>query len=293
MVTQEQIARINELAKKKKAEGLTAEETKEQAALRKLYIQSIRENLKAQLDNIEFVDDKPEADYTEEEKQHVQDLSEKLKQEYDGQEKSITEQGNPRKPVGEAGKIMVNRMNESHADMTAWALGYGEFKEDDTVLDVGCGGGAALARIEPKIVSGHLTGIDYSPVSVEESQKLNAEAVAAGKMDILEASVSDLPFEDGAFTKIITVESYYFWPDINHDMKEIFRVLKPGGRLLLIAEIYFHEGLKDKDLENVKKYEMRNYSEAQFEALFVETGFKEVAIHHEDGEDWICVEGIK
>lgn len=56
MVTKEQIARINELAAKKKATGLSEEELAEQAELRKIYIASFRENLKSQLENIEIVD---------------------------------------------------------------------------------------------------------------------------------------------------------------------------------------------------------------------------------------------
>ncbi len=56
MVTKEQIARINELAAKKKETGLSEEELVEQAQLRQIYIASFRENLKSQLDNIEIVD---------------------------------------------------------------------------------------------------------------------------------------------------------------------------------------------------------------------------------------------
>jgi len=56
MITQEMIDRINELAKKKKTEGLTDEEAAEQKALYKEYIAAFRANLKSQLDNIEIVD---------------------------------------------------------------------------------------------------------------------------------------------------------------------------------------------------------------------------------------------
>ena len=56
MVTKEDIARINELAHKKKAEGLTPEETEEQRILREKYLEAFRANLKAQLENIEIVD---------------------------------------------------------------------------------------------------------------------------------------------------------------------------------------------------------------------------------------------
>lgn len=57
MITQDKIDRINELARKAKAEGLTDEELAERDALRKEYIAAFRENLKAQLDSIKFVDE--------------------------------------------------------------------------------------------------------------------------------------------------------------------------------------------------------------------------------------------
>ncbi len=58
MITEKQVARINELYHKSKNEGLTEEEFKEQQILRKLYIESFKANLKSQLDNIEIVDKK-------------------------------------------------------------------------------------------------------------------------------------------------------------------------------------------------------------------------------------------
>lgn len=53
----EKIARINELYRKSKAEGLTEEEKKEQELLRKEYIANVRKNLRAQLDNIDMVNE--------------------------------------------------------------------------------------------------------------------------------------------------------------------------------------------------------------------------------------------
>jgi len=58
MVTQEQINRINELARKSKAEGLTAVEKEEQAKLRRAYIDSFKESLVGQLENTYIVDEK-------------------------------------------------------------------------------------------------------------------------------------------------------------------------------------------------------------------------------------------
>ena len=55
-ITQEDIDRINALARKSKSEGLTSEEAQEQQILRQRYIQNIRDNLRAQLNNIDVIE---------------------------------------------------------------------------------------------------------------------------------------------------------------------------------------------------------------------------------------------
>ena len=65
-MTEERIARLNELARKKKTIGLTEEEKQEQAMLRQEYLAAIRGNMKAQLDNIRYVEDLSEDELKEE-----------------------------------------------------------------------------------------------------------------------------------------------------------------------------------------------------------------------------------
>lgn len=208
-------------------------------------------------------------------------------------ENEVTRLGNPAKPTGEAGAEMLLRMNESHFAVTGWALGFWKLKESDTVLDVGCGGGATLKRLSERITSGRLFGVDYSPVSVELSKKTNAADISSGKMTIAEGSVSALPFPENSFDKIVTVESFYFWEDPPGDLKEVLRVLKPGGDFLLAADIYGKDGLSERALENIRQYKMRNPSLAEFHALFEGAGFSEISIHTKSGTDWICVRGRK
>ena len=206
-------------------------------------------------------------------------------------QEEITLKGNPRKPQGEEGRQMLSRMNESHAFLTQWALGFFDFQESDHVLDIGCGGGAALARMASHIGSGHLTGIDYSKTSVEMSRELNAAALKSGKMDILEGSVEQLPFENGAFDKIVTVESFYFWPNPVENLREVRRVLKKGGVFLLAADIYQKEGLSKATLDNISRYALLNPTPEEFQRMFAQAGFPETIVHTEQGQDWICVEG--
>ena len=130
-------SKLKKLKHKQKRQALTDQEKKEKQAL--------RSHLQKQIDALNFGNLKPEEDYTEAERQHVADLTEKLKKEYS--EQQITEAGRPNHPTGDAGRAMLERMNDSHGPMTQWALSHLQFNKGDRVLDIGCGGGATMRRI--------------------------------------------------------------------------------------------------------------------------------------------------
>ena len=188
---------------------------------------------------------------------------------------------------------MLQRMNESHYAVTGWALEHWKIRENDRILDIGCGGGATLKRMSGQVRDGHLTGVDYSTTSLELSGKTNAGALQQGKMDLVEASVEKLPFADNTFDKIITVESFYFWPDPSENLKEVYRVLKEQGTFLLVADIYQKENLPEQVLENIQRFHLFNPTPEELRELFKNAGFGEIQIHLKDGEDWICAEGHK
>ena len=85
-------------------------------------------------------------------------------------------------------------------------------------------------------LKGKVTGVDYSPVSVEKSRKVNANAIANGRCTVLEASVSSLPFNDNTFNMATAFETVYFWPDIEKSFSEVKRILAPGGKFLIVNE---------------------------------------------------------
>lgn len=208
-------------------------------------------------------------------------------------EQDITKQGNPRKPEGSAGEEMLSRMNESHYEVTGWALSLWKIQEEDCILDIGCGGGMTLKRMSEQAAKGKLTGVDYSLVSVQESKKLNEADIQLGKMEVIEASVEAMPFAQDSFDKIITVESFYFWPDPAENLKEVYRVLKKNGIFHLVADIYGKEGLNEKQLSNIQEYQMFNPTKEEFVQLLENAGFENVVAHTKEGTDWICVEGTK
>lgn len=206
---------------------------------------------------------------------------------------SITELGDPRKPHGQAGEEMLNGMNERHYPVTGWALGFFSFGQNDRILDIGCGGGETLRRMAELVPEGTLTGADYSEVSVRMSREHNREAVASGRMQIVEASVSDMPFADNSFDKIITVESFYFWGDPENDLREVYRVLAPGGTFLIVADIHGGAELDEDDLKCIEKYRLFNPTPEQFSVLLENAGFSDVAVHTKEGTKWVCAEGHK
>ena len=136
---------------------------------------------------------------------------------------------NTRKPVGLGGKIMVAMMNLGHSPVARWGLHFLELTPDARVLDCGCGGGANMKRLLKKCPQGIVKGIDYSPVSVEKTKKVNETAIAEGRCAVLQGSVADMVFADNWFDTITAFETVYFWPDLPQCFREVYRVLKPGG----------------------------------------------------------------
>lgn len=206
-------------------------------------------------------------------------------------QREITNLGNPAKPSGEAGAMMLERMNQSHDAVTNWGLDFLELEEHLNVMDLGCGGGATLHRLYDRGVR-HLTGADYSEVSVSESIRNNQELVQSGVLQVVQASVEHLPFADHSFDMIVTVESFYFWPDPEENLKEVHRVLKKGGHLLVILDTYENGALSEETRENIRQYHMTVPTEKEFMELFRKAGFVATSAHLKPGTSWIAAEGI-
>jgi len=127
-------------------------------------------------------------------------------------------------------------MNIGHARLHRWGLEAAGIQPRDKVLDVGCGGGRAIARILAQ-TRREVAGVDHSPEAVETTRRLNRSAIASGRLRVLEGSVDHLPFRDGFFDVVTAFETTYFWPDLQAGLIEIRRVLSPGGRLVITNEV--------------------------------------------------------
>ena len=196
---------------------------------------------------------------------------------------------NTRKPVGFGGKIMVAMMNVGHSAVARWGLQFLNAAPDAKVLDCGCGGGANIKRLLKKCPEGIVKGIDYSPVSVEKSKKVNEAAVTKGRCTVLRASLAELPFESEQFNAVTAFETVYFWPDLPQCFREVWRVLKSGGTFLICNE---SNGDTDKDEKWTEIIGgMTIYKDAELKTYLEQAGFHDVQIHKK--KSWLCITAWK
>jgi ubiquinone/menaquinone biosynthesis C-methylase UbiE len=121
-------------------------------------------------------------------------------------------------------------------------------------------------------------GIDYAAGSVAASRAHNSSLIAEGRAHVEQGSVSRLPFANDTFDVVTAIETQYYWPDLDGDMKEILRVLKPGGQLLVVAENY--KGARNDAVLGpvMKLLGSSRLSVDDHRALFLKAGYQDVEI---------------
>lgn len=203
---------------------------------------------------------------------------------------------NARKPVGELGDKLLDRMNESHESLAQWGVSHLDISKDDVILDIGCGGGVNVERFL-KMTENKVYGLDYSEIAVEKSTILNQKAIDEGRCEVIQGSVSELPFEDNTFDIVTGFETVYFWPDFVNDCKEVRRVLKDDGIMFICNEaIPDEEDERQKEL--IDLLDMKIFSEDEFDEYLREAGFSDIICFSKSGPDsvdrelvtgWLCV----
>jgi ubiquinone/menaquinone biosynthesis C-methylase UbiE len=198
------------------------------------------------------------------------------------------------KPRGWLGRLTLWNMNSRHSKVTDWGLEHVSVGKHDTILDIGCGGGRTVSKLAASN-QGKVYGIDYSEESVAASKKTNARWIEKGRVEILHGSVSQLPFPDGTFDLVTAVETHIWWPNLAADMKEVFRVVKPGGKLVIVGELY--RGANTRVGKLADKYAaqvgMAHLSVEEHRELFAQAGFCDVQVMTKPDTSWICGLGTK
>ena len=170
------------------------------------------------------------------------------------------------RPRGLFGRVVTFGLNRGNRPANRRAVELLEVEATHRVLDVGFGGGVGLLTL---LAAGpaEVAGVDHAEDAVRAARKRFPD------VQLERASVEALPFEAGAFDRILSVHTIYFWPDAEAGARELFRVLAPGGRLCLA----FMRG-EEMRKQKIHEHGFSFFEAADVAALLTGAGFAPVRV---------------
>lgn len=168
-------------------------------------------------------------------------------------------------PTGWLGRVAGRLMARANRSLNAWAVALLDLERVDRVLEVGCGPGTGLALALRAVDRGAVTGVDASAVMVAQAARRNRTALREGRLRLLHAEVSRLPCADASFDKAFAVNAAQFWPDPIADLREVRRVLRRHGLLVLVVQprrLRTHA-----EVEEVRRRLLHQLAEAGFKVV--------------------------
>jgi SAM-dependent methyltransferase len=171
----------------------------------------------------------------------------------------------------EAGK--GESMETEHRPIVEPVLEMMKLGPSDRVLDVGCGGGWLVREIAARVPKGHVLGMDVSDEMVNRARR---NAVGLRNVEFSVGGVDSVPCNANSFDKVISVESSYYWPDPAAGIREIFRVLRPGGSAWILIN-YYRDNLYCHQWSKSFAIPTQLLSAKEWAELFRSAGFAAVA----------------
>jgi ubiquinone/menaquinone biosynthesis C-methylase UbiE len=198
------------------------------------------------------------------------------------------------KPAGWLGTLTGMGMNMGHAKLWRWALTHIAIQPTATILDVGCGGGRTVHMLAQAAPGGKVHGVDHSSEMVKLAQRVNRALARSGRVEIRHSTISSLPFPTAAFDLVTAFESTLFWPALLDGLKEVKRVLKPGGTLLIANEAYKDERFEERNSKWVRLTGIRHLQTLEETREFLEkAGYSHIEVHTVPERNWVAAIGRK
>jgi ubiquinone/menaquinone biosynthesis C-methylase UbiE len=141
----------------------------------------------------------------------------------------------PTGAVGHAVGWFMSRRS-SNVARNRWAVQLLDVQPTDRVLELGCGPGVAIAALAARAVRGLVVGVDHSQVMIGQARRRNAPAVRAGRVRLIHGPVEKLSLDDGPFDAALAVNTVGMWPDSSTRLRELGRLLRPGGRIAVVSQ---------------------------------------------------------
>lgn len=176
-------------------------------------------------------------------------------------------------PSGEIGVAVGNMLERSNLAVIDASFDLLDLRSNERILEIGLGNGGHIASVLDQAPGLRFTGIDISPTMIAEARRHNASFVRDGHVWLEIADVMSLPFAPGSFDKAIAINTTYFWPDLVGGLKEIHRVLRAGGMLVIAA--ITPEAAKEMAFA---KYGFTIDDAAALEAACIAAGFERIGI---------------
>lgn len=160
-------------------------------------------------------------------------------------------------------------MEGHHSDITNQTIALMDLKMDDRVLDLGCGTGWASRRMAGIVTAGEVTGID---VADEMLRRAEQASVGIKNVRYVWGSAEKIPAEDNAFSKVLSVESFYYYADQGRALDELHRVMAPQGKLFILINLYKDNPYSLRWVDELK-VPVHARSEAEYVRLLEQHGF--------------------
>ena len=193
-------------------------------------------------------------------------------------------------PSGLFGKFIGNGMARRNVYDAEWTVSLLNIQPHHHILEIGFGPGVSTQMASEKASQGFVAGIDHSRTMVQAASQRNATAIRSGRMELKYGDVTSLSYPDQSFDIVFSLHSIYFWPKPVDCLKEIKRVLKPGGLLAITIQP------KDKWRPNVDSSIMTLYFGSDVASLFSEASYRNIRVEtppQEDKESLECIIGVK
>ena len=193
-------------------------------------------------------------------------------------------------PSGFFGKFIGNRMAKGNIYDAQWTVSLLDIQPHHRILEIGFGPGVSTQMAGEKASKGFVTGIDHSSTMVQAASKRNADAIRSGRMELNQGDVASLPYPDESFDIAFSLHSIYFWQNPVDCLKQLRRVLKPGGLLAITIQP------KDKWEPNVDANIMTLYFGKDLASMFSDAGYRQAHIEIPPQEDKVsleCIIGVK
>ena len=194
-------------------------------------------------------------------------------------------------PAGAIGRWILgplwNRRNRPLNDVSLAQL---DLHSADRVLEVGFGGGYLLGCMSALITNGFIGGVDVSATMVEQCRARYRMLIQAGKLDLKVGTADRLPYPAAHFTKAVSVNSIFYWPDAPSAIAELARVLDVHGRLVLCFTD--KDSLQQKDFA---RHGLTLYNAADVQHLLEDNGFHAINVtrHADRHRSFWCVTALR